>query len=76
MKRAFVLCAVILLAAVLLCGCVKDKPSFPTDDPVIVLPGGDPKNAVIPAYLKTPFKFSDVGGFSGLPCAEVNGGRR
>ena len=73
-KKAFVLPAVMILAAALICGCAKEAPIFASPDPVIVLPGGDPSDAVIPAALRTPFSLDSVPEYSGAPCASVNGG--
>ena len=75
MKRPAAFLTVIVLILICICGCEKDAPSFASPDPVIVLPGGDPKDAVIPALIPTPFSLEDVPEFSAAPYVSLNGGR-
>lgn len=75
MKKPVLLFTVVILVFICVCGCVKDAPSFASADPVIILPGGDPKNAVIPASLTTEFSLSDVPEYGSSPYAAVNGGK-
>ncbi len=74
MRKTVILTAAVILVFVCLCGCAKEAPSFAVPDPVIVLPGGDPAAAVIPASLHTPFSLDTLPEYDGSPCAVVNGG--
>ena len=75
MKKKLVFCTVIILVSVFICGCRKEQVHFASQNPEIVLPGGDAKDAVIPASLQTPFSLSDVPEYGGAPYALVNGGQ-
>ncbi len=71
-KTALILAAIFLSVSVF--SCVRNAPVFASPDPVIVLPGGEAKDAVIPASCKTPFSLDLVPEYRGDPCAAVNGG--